>query len=1179
MNYSGTHGRFLVVCVILSLFFSCFITEAAVSLSSLFADNMVLQRNEPIRVFGRADSGEAVTVTLDSNSANTTAGSDGKWLVELPSMTAGGPYTLTINSVTLTNVLIGDVWFCSGQSNMQIIMNSDGDSASELPKANYPQMRILRLRTEFPRGDNTAIDTLIKWSAVTPNTVDGFSAIGYYFGKKVHEETGVPIGLIEASRGGTKVEAWTREDTFAGHPIGRAILDYYNDLPNGSPEKQEQDRPGALFPCFVEPLTPFSMKGVVWYQGEHNTGRFIIYNFGLRNMIENWREAFQQPDLPFIIIQLPKYGVAGKEDSEIAALRGIQAEVANDLDNVEYAAAINEGTGNNHPPNKRKLGTNTGLVALKKFYGQNIVWSGPRYKSATFTSNSAIIEFDNPGGTLSLANSGAFRISSGLSNGFVRATATLSWNKVTVTGVNNPVAVRHAWEDMPTVSLVNAEGLFATPFRTDKWWPYNSAPKAWADVATTPIEGDKDGDGCPNYVEFFANTDFRNASSSPIIWKVDSHQAGVTAYRYLMNDRLSPEISYELQVSPAGSNTWSALSYVNYPDTGENIDYQVNYGIHEIFVPGNVDIRLAISIPGYTWYSMGSESGVNQPPNVFISSPSGGASFSDSDTINVTVTASDSDGSVDHVEFYVDGAQNGSNDTVSPYTWTLSGLAEGTHSLTAVAQDNDGARSTSDAVTISVTSAGTGPTITDQPDSVTNVIGQTVTFSVTATGSDPLSYQWRFLGSDIDGATTNTLTLTNVQLSDAGEYVVFVNNDFGSELSAAAVLTVLDGDIPRITTTSLPNGSEGSAYSATLEAAGSDTPLSWSLVGEPEWLSVAAGTGVLSGVPNRSGAFYFHAVVTDNEGDSDTETFSITVPAGQSVLVDGTFENAFNGNSGTSYQTDAGNGWYVPGGHMWNQDTVNKWAWADSAGAPSLVQVIGDNGVSTGLATLSFDVKNTEVDSIANDLQVAVYGANGAFNMSLWNMDTPTGTTLLLHKTGLAGTTYDWKTMTFSDEVNLGDSGYTYLIVRFWVGSVNDTAGDFLAIDNCSLLAGSAPDTSYIDWALSHGLSGVKVDDADGDGLSDFVEYAFNGNPTNKIKNNLVEYQVGANWQQIVYPVRKDGSVVYNVEISTNLLSGGWSTNGVTVLSTGSLNADFDVVTNRINSVGHQGYLRVRISE
>lgn len=1060
------------------------LSGAAVTARPIFDDNMLLQRNIPIPFFGTGTPGEAVSVSISGPAANAsvsgTVDTNGTWLVYLPAQPATAQaHTVTVNGTTYSNVIIGDVWICAGQSNMEGALSSeDGFDNSSI--AGKP-IRLLKTRvwyddekwTTDPKinptgpdyGPQEERDLFTTWEAVDPADQDTqkFSLAGLVLAREIYDATGVPVGLMQNAMGGTCVEAWTPEDCF-DYPLGQAIKDSYYALRaarTGSRDKdgKPQDEPSILYNSLMHHYTKYGVKGFFWWQGEHNCSSWdeplkksTNYRFVLPVFIQAMRDRFVHsgPDtLPFMIIQLHSYN-ANKAlgSSEVADVRS--AQWAASMSGPEVGLSVShdiapQGGTPIHPSNREDYAMRAAAVVLGKWYGIGSSWqfSGP--VSHTVSGNSAVIQF-TPGLALSTSDGAApkkFLIRDQNGTLYTATAAITGPTEITVTAPSQANGIRdilYAHEESPSTNLRNSNGL--------------------------PVSGF---------------------------------------------------------------------------DLPEGVSY-------------------------------------NLPPTAQIMAPADGTLVALGDAVAVTVSAGDLDGTVDHVELLINGAPYGADDTAAPYEWTLTGLAEGRYTLTAVAEDDDGDRTTSGAVSIDVVNTAVPPVITAQPNSVTQYVGAAASLEVAVWSAVPEEYRWQLDGEDLPGETNALLNIASVQPADAGGYRVIVSNLYGATTGAVAVLTVLDGSIPHITTESLPDAPAGAAYSAALAAEGSDTPMSWSLIGAPEWLSVAASNGTLSGIPADSGVTYFHAIVTDANGDQDLKTFSITVPAGEQILVNGSFDDPFNSNSGTSTQANDP-GWYIPNGHVWNLDTVNGWTWADNVGAQALIQVIEDNKTSTGTATFELDVKDTAADGTPNDLQLAVYGTDSAFSISHWNMDIPAGATLLLHETGLAGTSYDWKTLRFPNAINLGESGYTYLIVKLWGEYVDDTAGDFLAIDNCRFMVGSAPDTAYIDWALDRGLSAVKVDDFDGDGFSDFAEYAMNGNPTHAAITPLYLYTVGDTWQQLILARRSDNRLTYTVEAATNLTAGGWTNGGVTTLPGTPLNSDFETVTNRTGSTEAQGYMRLRIAE
>ncbi len=497
---------------------------AEVSLPALFCDNMVLQRNISIPVWGKAEPGEQVTVALCNQKATATADDQGQWMVKLGPRTAGGPYEMTVkgdNEITIANLLIGDVWICSGQSNMALTVRSTRDAAKDIAAANYPNLRLFTVDRKFsaePREDVAGA-----WVECSPETVPGFSATAYYFGRKMHEVLGVPVGLIHSSWGGTPAEAWTSRSKLANRPVLQAILDrwevycteQYPKLVEQYPAKVaawekkaeaakangekpprkprpptppvSQRAPGCLYNGMIAPLIPYAIKGAIWYQGEANAGRAWEYRTLFPAMITDWRQAWGQGNFPFLWVQLPNFMAIKDQPSNSAwaELREAQALTLR-LPNTGMACIIEHGEASNiHPKNKRPAGERMALWALARFYGLHMPYCGPTYRSMRIEGNRVRIYFDHVGSRLArrvttnapypTALTG-FAIA-GKDRKFVWAHAKFDGDTVIVwsEAVRKPVAVRYAWADNPVCNLFNAEGLPAPPFRTDHWpgitWP------------------------------------------------------------------------------------------------------------------------------------------------------------------------------------------------------------------------------------------------------------------------------------------------------------------------------------------------------------------------------------------------------------------------------------------------------------------------------------------------------------------------------------------------------------------------------------------------------------------------------------------------------------------------------------------------------------------------------------
>ncbi|MCP3931067.1 MAG: sialate O-acetylesterase [Bacteroidetes bacterium] len=636
--------KFISTLVAIAL--STLVSKANVNVADIFSDNMVLQRNLNVKVWGNADSGEKVSVSFNGQQLATKADKKGHWLVVLEPMKGGGPFKMTIsgkNEIILKNILIGDVWICSGQSNMQMMVSETNNAEKEIENANYPNIRLF----DVPRTvSNVPIDTMPKasWEICTPKNIKNFSAVGYYFGRDLQKEIDIPIGLIHTSWGATCVETWTSKASIVKLPkyedfgtridnydVTTAAEKFENDLKialGGFPEKERgmeekwmipdtdrsnwlsmelptlwenagynrlngrvwfsydfnlsavqtekdaqlhlgkihdsditwvngqkvgglnwandiervypvparilkvsknnisvrvedkyykggfaskadklflqlgqkqiplsgkwkikvdtvipdfkpfpNDVPSQLYNAMIHPLIPYSIKGAIWYQGESNTPRSKEYEITFPNMINNWREDWQQGDFPFLFVQLAnfKQPKSTPQDDDWAELRETQSKTLS-LKNTGMAVSIDIGDASNiHPLNKHDVGNRLMLSALKVAYDKDIVHSGPMYKSMRIEGNKAIVSFDHIGSGLWIKNKhgyiNEFEIA-GEDKEYYWAKAKLVGDKIIVWSdhVTNPIAVRFGWSCNPAgFNLYNKEGLPASPFRTDNW--------------------------------------------------------------------------------------------------------------------------------------------------------------------------------------------------------------------------------------------------------------------------------------------------------------------------------------------------------------------------------------------------------------------------------------------------------------------------------------------------------------------------------------------------------------------------------------------------------------------------------------------------------------------------------------------------------------------------------------
>lgn len=465
--------RCCLVAVALSVCLASSTARCDVTLPSVFGDNMVLQRDREIPVWGKAKPGEKVTVRLGENQASSTADEKGKWMARLPAVAAGGPHELIVQgdkpgdkTLTLHNVLVGEVWVCSGQSNMEWPMTRIDNSEQEIEAADYPRLRLFsvkRTTSETPLDDVEA-----SWSICTPESVPDFSAVAYFFGRRLHEHLDVPVGLLKTAWGGTPAEHWTPSAMFeadptltitAEHPHARDVMEKRSSLYNG----------------MISPLVPFAIRGAIWYQGESNVPMGEHYHKLFSSMIAGWRKAWNQGDFPFLFVQIAPWDyskVDGWPPEGCPLVREAQAKTLA-LKNTAMVVTMDIGDVEDiHPTNKQDVGARLARAARAVAYGEDIVYSGPMYRSHEIVGNQIVLHFDHADGGL-VSHDGpprTFQIA-GKDRRFVDATATIQGETVVVHSddVSAPVAVRFAWKDTALPNLFNKHRLPASPFRTDSW--------------------------------------------------------------------------------------------------------------------------------------------------------------------------------------------------------------------------------------------------------------------------------------------------------------------------------------------------------------------------------------------------------------------------------------------------------------------------------------------------------------------------------------------------------------------------------------------------------------------------------------------------------------------------------------------------------------------------------------
>jgi len=452
------------------------VAPAAVKLPAMIGDNMVLQREQPLPLWGWDAPGAKVTVTLGDAKATATANDKGKWMVQLPAMKAGGPHTLCVqgsDTVTVKNILVGEVWICSGQSNMEWSVAGSANASEEIAAADHPRIRHIKIR-QTPAATPQEDVPSSGWTVCTPQTAGGFTAVGYFFGRHLQRQLDVPIGLIGSNWGGTRIEPWTPPVGFLKTPALKEIADKLDTFPTRQPDgKVNLQSALALYNGMIHPLVPYAVRGAIWYQGESNNGEGMLYHEKMKALIVGWRSVWNREEMSFYFVQLAPFKYGGNP----AALAGIWEAQTATLAVPHTGMAVTVDISNLadiHPKNKQDVGKRLALWALAKDYGmKDMVYSGPLYKSLKVEGAKIRLTFDHVGGGL-VSRDGKplnwFTIA-GADKTFVPAKAEIDGDTVVVQAdaVAQPVAVRFGWDQTAEPNLSNKAGLPASPFRTDKW--------------------------------------------------------------------------------------------------------------------------------------------------------------------------------------------------------------------------------------------------------------------------------------------------------------------------------------------------------------------------------------------------------------------------------------------------------------------------------------------------------------------------------------------------------------------------------------------------------------------------------------------------------------------------------------------------------------------------------------
>ena len=480
---------------------------ADVKLPSLFSDHTVLQRGQAVPVWGTAEPGEEVSVSIAGQTETTKAGSDGKWKVSLKPLKEIDSTTLTVkgkNTITVNDVAVGEVWLASGQSNMEYRLANDARSAETIPASADKEFRF------FTVGRNTSDTPLSEvksnWVVADPATSGGCSAVAYYFARDLRKALKVPVGIIHSSVGGTPAEAWTSHEALAANAdLDKALNELQETAVKAYPAKLEEyqknepkllekwqadtdkakaagtlplprkpappgdpakstGRPSCLYNAMIAPLEPYGIRGVIWYQGESNSGRAAQYRTLFPVMISDWRKAWSNKDLPFFFVQIaPHQGM-------VPEIREAQLLTAEKVPHTGIAVITDYGDAKDiHPKQKEPVGTRLALDARATVYGEKIEYSGPTFDSMKVEDGKAILKFKHAVGlTAKDGELKGFTIA-GEDKTFVPAKAEIKGETVIVSAENvgKPASVRYGWANVPDVNLYNAAGLPASPFRTD----------------------------------------------------------------------------------------------------------------------------------------------------------------------------------------------------------------------------------------------------------------------------------------------------------------------------------------------------------------------------------------------------------------------------------------------------------------------------------------------------------------------------------------------------------------------------------------------------------------------------------------------------------------------------------------------------------------------------------------
>ncbi len=501
---------------------------AEIKLSAIFCNHMVLQRGVEIPIWGTARPGEKISILLNGKTKEIIADSTGNWLVKFPKQKAGGPFKMDIfgdNTITIDDVYVGDVWLCSGQSNMDMTVAKEdrywcgvNNEAEEVANANFPMIRFFDV--DYTPSHTVKTDVTGKWEICSPQTVGHQSAVAYFFAREIYQKYKIPVGMVTSAYGASTAETWISKDALEAHPNLKPLLDAYTakwdkfvadsavtmgkyreemkkfkgdmvaiqasagdvtakkpKVPKNPDPELDQHNPYVCYNGMINGLIPYAIEGALWYQGESNGSSANQYREIMETLIADWRSKFGVGDFPFFYVQLANYGkpmAKPVEDGSMMIVR--EAQVQNlSVKKTGMAVAIdnagNEPT-NIHPKNKQEIGRRLALIARAKVYGEKIEFSGPMYKSYKVKGSAIVLSFNHIGKGLIAKNDSltGFAIC-GEDKKWVWANAKIVGKTVVVSSkeIEKPIAVRYCWGTNPPASLMNKNELWTPNFRTDNW--------------------------------------------------------------------------------------------------------------------------------------------------------------------------------------------------------------------------------------------------------------------------------------------------------------------------------------------------------------------------------------------------------------------------------------------------------------------------------------------------------------------------------------------------------------------------------------------------------------------------------------------------------------------------------------------------------------------------------------